>query len=89
MPGANGASQGVASIEVDGAAPQLSDDTEGFLRDLERRGINIDAPGGATLGDVAVAPRGGERRRPGSVQTALAGLPRLSTPTYRLEASGG
>jgi hypothetical protein len=82
MPGANGASQGVASIEVDGAAPppQLSDDTEGFLRDLERRGVNIGAPGCATLGDVAVAPGVVSVADPGVFRLLLQGSPGFPHP---------
>jgi hypothetical protein len=36
MPGADGVSQGVASVEVDGAGPQLGDDIGGLLQDLVR-----------------------------------------------------
>jgi hypothetical protein len=56
MPGADGASLGAASIEVDGTGPIPSDDTEGSLRDLVMRGANIGVARGAALGDVAPAP---------------------------------
>jgi hypothetical protein len=54
-PSADGMSQGAASIEVDGAGPQLSDDIRGLLWDLVRRGASIDVPGSAAPGDAAPA----------------------------------
>jgi hypothetical protein len=36
MPGADGASQGTTSVEMDGAGPRLGADAKGFLRDLVR-----------------------------------------------------
>jgi hypothetical protein len=56
MLGANGASLGATSVEVDGAGPHPSDDTRGSLRDLVMRGADIDVPRSAALGNAAPAP---------------------------------
>jgi hypothetical protein len=57
MPGADGASLGAASVEVDAAPPLLGDDTGGLLQDLVRCGSSIDVPGSAAPANAAPAPR--------------------------------
>jgi hypothetical protein len=46
-PGADGASLGTITVEVDGAGPQLDDDARGFLWDWVMHGAGPDAPGSA------------------------------------------
>jgi hypothetical protein len=87
MPGADGASQGTACVEVDGASPHLSDDIGGLLRDLVKRGAGIDVPG-VLPWVMWPQPPGLRHRGSEGVWTAPAMLPQLSTPAYRLEACG-
>jgi hypothetical protein len=56
MPGANGASLGAASVEVDGTGPQPSDDTGGSLWHVVMREADIGVPKSAAIGDVAQPP---------------------------------
>jgi hypothetical protein len=65
-PGADGSSQG----------------TGGLLRDLVKRGTDIDVPGSAALSDAAPAPRVLRHHGSGGVWTAPVRLSRLSTPAY-------
>jgi hypothetical protein len=57
MPGADGASLGAASVEVDGASPQPRDDIGSLLRDFMMCGADIGVPGSTAPGDAAPAPR--------------------------------
>jgi hypothetical protein len=74
MPSADGVSKGTASVEVDGASPQLSDEARGLLRDLVKQGADIDVPGSPTLGDAAPAPGSS-----GIVSPGVSGLPLLGS----------
>jgi hypothetical protein len=77
MLGDDGASQGVASIEVDGVGTQLCDDDEGLLRDLVRRGVSFDVLGSAAPGDAA--PTLGSI---GTTSPRVSGLPLSGSPSF-------
>jgi hypothetical protein len=72
-PYADGASQGTADVDVDGASPQLCDDAGGLLQDLVKHCAGIDVPRSATLGDAAPTPR--------CLGTTGPGLSRLNLPS--------
>jgi hypothetical protein len=84
IPGANGTSLGAVSIEVDRASPRPGDDTGGSLHVLVMRGASLGMPGSAVSSDAILAPGFSSTASPG-----VAVLSQLSTPAYRLEATGG
>jgi hypothetical protein len=80
MPGADGASLGTASVKVDGAGPQSSDDTGGLLQDLVMRGAVTGVPRSATLGDAVPAPASSDTTGPGVSGLLLSDSPGIPPP---------
>jgi hypothetical protein len=79
-PGADGALQGAAYVEMDGAGPHLSDDVGGFLWDLVRHGASIDVPGSAAPSDAAPAHGSLCTAGPGVSVLYLPGCPSFPPP---------
>jgi hypothetical protein len=71
--GADGVSQGIVCVKVDGAGPRLSHDVGSLLWGLVKCCASINVPGNATPGDVAPAPR--------SLGTTSSGVSRLHLPS--------
>jgi hypothetical protein len=80
MPGADGASLGAASVEVDGASPQPSDDIGSLLRDFMMCGADIGVPGSTAPGDAAPAPRPSGIAGLGVSELLLPGSPYFPPP---------
>jgi hypothetical protein len=88
MSGADGTLLGAASVEVDGAGPQPSDDTGGSLRDLVMHDTGIDVSGSAALDDAPPAPGSSGAVDMGVSRLLLSSSPSFLPPAYRLEVVG-
>jgi hypothetical protein len=75
--GADGASLGATSIEVDGAGPQPSDDTESSLQELVMRGSSFSVPKSAAPDDAAPTPGS-----PGAMCLGVSRLILLGSPGF-------
>jgi hypothetical protein len=75
--GADGASLGAANVEVDGASPQPSDDTESSLQELVMRGSGFSVPRSAAPDDAAPIPGS-----PGTMCLGVSRLILLGSPNF-------
>jgi hypothetical protein len=74
-PGADGALPDATGIEVDGADPQLGDDTEGSIRGLAMRDGRMGVLGSTSPGDASPAPRSSDAAGLGVSGLLLPGSP--------------
>jgi hypothetical protein len=77
MSGADGASVGAVSVEVDRTSLWLGDATRGSLRYLVMRGANLGLARCVVPGDAILAPRFS-----GTVGPGVAGQPLLGSPGF-------
>jgi hypothetical protein len=80
VPGADGASLGVVSVEVDGVGPRPGDDAGGPLCDLVVCGAGLGTPESTAPGNAILAPESSGAAYPGAPRLLLPRSPGSRSP---------